>query len=282
MRGKFFKRCFEIEAVRVGAEFEGALENRGPGAWAKAAIEDRARPISNNPGGIEIVFRAEAIAGGARAIGRIEAERTRLELWNRNAAIGTSEFFGKSVLLSADDSHGDEAVRQFERGGDGLLEARGNALLDEQAVDDDFDGVVLALVDDREIVQREQLPIDSYTNVAVLREFFELFSKSALSPANDGREEHDAIVGLADFAVQNGLDNLLAGLARDGFAAVGAMRHANGRVDHAEVIINFRDGADGGSRRARGRFLLDGDRRRKPFDDVDLGAFHLIEKLARI
>src|SRR5260370_23164711 len=93
MRGKFFKRCFEIEAVRVVDELEGALENRGPGAWAKAAIEDRARPISNNPGGIEIVFRAEAIAGGERSIGRIEAQRTRLRRSRRNATGRTMRVF---------------------------------------------------------------------------------------------------------------------------------------------------------------------------------------------
>jgi len=56
MRGKLFKRRFQIEAVGVSAEFEGALENRGAGARAEAAIEERARPISDDPGGIEIVF----------------------------------------------------------------------------------------------------------------------------------------------------------------------------------------------------------------------------------
>src|SRR2546427_11994945 len=60
------------------------------------------------------------------------------------------------------------------------------------------------------------------------------------------------------------------------------MRHANGCVDHAKIIVNFGDGADGGARRPRGRFLLDGNRRRKPFDDVDFGALHLVEKLARV
>src|SRR5260370_308368 len=39
MRGKFFKRCFEIEAVRVGAEFEGELENRGAGTGAQSALD---------------------------------------------------------------------------------------------------------------------------------------------------------------------------------------------------------------------------------------------------
>ena len=111
MRGKFFKWRFEIEAVGVGAEFERALENRGAGTRAKAAVKKRARPIGDDPGRIEIVLRAEAIAGGARAVRRIKAEGARLELRNGDAAIRTSEFFGKSVFLSANDRHGDEAVR---------------------------------------------------------------------------------------------------------------------------------------------------------------------------
>src|SRR5713226_7502408 len=60
------------------------------------------------------------------------------------------------------------------------------------------------------------------------------------------------------------------------------MRDAHGCVDHAKIIVNLRDGADGGARRARGRFLFDGDRRRKPFDHVDFGALHLVEKLPRV
>src|SRR6266481_6902045 len=60
------------------------------------------------------------------------------------------------------------------------------------------------------------------------------------------------------------------------------MRNAHGCIDHAKVIVNFGDGADSGARRARGRFLLDGDRRRKPFDDVDFGALHLVEELPRV
>src|SRR4029077_4452243 len=133
---------------------------------------------------------------------------------------------GKSVFLAADDADGDEAVRQFQRGGDGLFEARGNALLDKQAVDNDLDGVILALVDDRKFIKLVKLAVDVHADVTVLREFFEFLAKRALSPANDGREDHDAVVRLTDFAVQDGLNNLLAGLARDGLAAIGAMRDA--------------------------------------------------------
>src|SRR6266853_2873137 len=60
------------------------------------------------------------------------------------------------------------------------------------------------------------------------------------------------------------------------------MRDAHGCVDHAKVIVNFRDSADSRARRPRGRFLLDSDRRRKPFDHIDFGPFHLVKELSCI
>ncbi len=56
-------------------------------------------------------WATEAVARGACAVGRIEAEGARLELRNGDATIGTRELFGKSVFLAADDGDGDEATR---------------------------------------------------------------------------------------------------------------------------------------------------------------------------
>src|SRR4029434_1830441 len=42
------------------------------------------------------------------------------------------------------------------------------------------------------------------------------------------------------------------------------------------------DRADGGARVARGRLLVDGDRRRQTFDEVHVGLVHLAEELPRI
>ncbi len=55
--------------MRVSAEFERALEDCRAGAGPEAAIEERAGPIGDDFGGIEIVFGAQAVAGGARAVG---------------------------------------------------------------------------------------------------------------------------------------------------------------------------------------------------------------------
>src|SRR5260370_19282 len=129
MRGTFFKWRFEIEAVDVGAEFERALENRGAGSRAKAAVKKWACPI----------------------------------------------------------------------------------------VDDHW-----------VVVELGKFGVNARAEVAVLRELFYFFAKSDFSSEDDGGQGHDAVVRLADFAVQNGLNNLLAGLARDGFAAIRAMRNAHG------------------------------------------------------
>src|SRR5260221_10977881 len=230
--------------MRIRAKFQRALEDCGAGARAEAAIEQRAGPIGDDFRRIEIIFRTEPVARGTCAVRRVEAEGTRLELRNGDTAVGAGELFRKRVLFAADDGDGDKAAREFERGGDGLFEARGDALLDEQAVNDDFDGVVLALVNDGQVVERKKLAVDAHADVAILRKFFEFLAKRTFSPAHDRREDHDAVVVLANLAVQDGLHDLFAGLARDGVTALWAMRHANSRIDYAEVIVNFGDGAD--------------------------------------
>src|SRR5258708_14564889 len=60
------------------------------------------------------------------------------------------------------------------------------------------------------------------------------------------------------------------------------MRNADGAVNDAEVMQNFRKFPDGGTWRPRGCFLFDGDGRRKAFDYVNFGTLHLVEELPGI
>src|SRR4029077_9889099 len=272
----------KIKAVGIRAKLDGALEQRGTGARTEAAVEERTSPVRDDARRIEIIFGAEAIARGARAVGGIEAEGARLELRDGNAAVGAGQLFGGDMVLAADNGDGNETGGELEGGGDGLLEARGDALFDEKAIDDDFDGVVLALVESRGSVEGVELAVDAHANEAVLCELFQLLAVGAFATAHDRGEDHDAVVGLAEVAVKNGLHNLVAGLAGDGLAASGAMRNADGTVDDTEIVVNFGDGADGGTRRARGRLLLDGDGGGEALDDVDFGALHLVEELAGV
>src|SRR5262249_19839880 len=165
---------------------------------------------------------------------------------------------------------------------DGLLEARGDALLDEQAINHNFDGVILAFVDDRKIVEGKEFAVDANANVAILGELIKLLAISALSAVDDGRKDHDPVVGLREVAVQDGLDNLFAGLPSDGLATTRAVRYANRSVNDAEVVVNLGDGTHRRTRGAGGGFLFDGDGGRKTFDHIYFGTLHLIEELTAV
>ncbi len=139
--------------------------------------------------------------------------------------------------------------------------------------------MVLAAVERDLFVERAQDAIDAGAQKALAREFFEVLFVFAFTAAHDGGENHDArFVGERHDLAQN----LLGALARNFDAAVRAMRHADGGVEDAQIVVDFGDGADGRARAAVGRFLLDGNGGAEAVDGVDLGALHLVEELARI
>ena len=144
---------------------------------------------------------------------------------------------------------------------------------------DHFDGVVLAAVERDFFIERVQYAVDAGADESLAGELFEILLVFAFSAAHDGREDHDAL------ALRDGedlLQDLLAALARDLDAASGAMGDADGRIEDAQVIVNFGDCADRRARAAVGGFLLDGDGGAEAIDGIDFGALHLIEKLARV
>ena len=65
-------------------------------------------------------------------------------------------------------------------------------------------------------------------------------------------------------------------------AAVRAMRNADGRIEHAKVVVDLGDGANGGSRTAVSGFLLDGDGRAQAVNGIHLRPFHLIQELPSV
>src|SRR5260370_234101 len=78
------------------------------------------------------------------------------------------------------------------------------------------------------------------------------------------------------------VDDLLHALLRDLASAVVAERMADAREQQAQVIIDLGDGGDGRARIARGRLLLDRNRRRESLDRIDVRLLHLLQELARV
>jgi hypothetical protein len=63
---------------------------------------------------------------------------------------------------------------------------------------------------------------------------------------------------------------------------IDAVRIADAREQQAQVVVDLGDRADGRARVVRRRLLLDRDRRRQPFDQIDVGLFHQLQELPRV
>src|SRR5580698_2710867 len=276
---KFLEGGVQIEAVRRRRNPQSLLQIRRAGAGAETSFKKRLAPIDDYLRWIKLVVRAEAVAFGTSAIRRVKAERTRLKLRYRDAAVRARQLLRIDVFFAPDNNDGDQSTRQFERGLDGLLQTLRDAALQQHAVDENFNCVILAAVERRRLVEIYKLTIDARADVTVLLIFLELFPVFAFAAAHDRSEHHNPVVRLER---QDRLDNLFGRLACDRLAAVRAMGCPNRAVDDAQIVVDFGDRANGRSRRASGRLLFDRNRRGQPFDRVHFRTLHLVEKLARI
>ena len=195
---------------------------------------------------------------------------------NVRVSAGASSRAGHDLDLG--DAVG-EAQRRLERIG----EAPFDAFLQHEAVDDDLDLVVLVLgeplVTLQELVDVDGLAVDARPHVPLAGQILEQRVVLALAAPHDGREhlEPQAVVH-----VEDAVDDLLGRLALQPRAVVRAVLHADAGVQQAQVVVDLGDRADGRSRVAARRLLVDRDRRRQPLDDVDVGLVHLPEELAGV
>ena len=66
------------------------------------------------------------------------------------------------------------------------------------------------------------------------------------------------------------------------FRMVRAVRIADARIQEAQVVVDLGDRAHGRARVVRRRLLLDRDRRRQAFDQIDVGLVHQLQELPRV
>ena len=139
---------------------------------------------------------------------------------------------------------------------DGLFQAAVFSLAENQAIDHDFDVVAAVAVELGGLVEGEDLAINAHADVAGLLQVGEKLVVFAFALLDDWGEDVQARVDRED---ADAGDNLRAGLRADRLAALGAVRGADAGEEHAQVVVDFRDGADGGAGALAGGFLGDGD-----------------------
>ena len=273
----------EVDLISLGDRGDQPLPVGGDAAipGLQGALAERERRVGHDQLGIDHPLEAEPVTALAGAVRRVEGEDPRLQLGDRGAAIEAGELLGEEqrLGLAVDHLDFDQAGGKARGGLDRLGEAPAQVRLHHQAVDDHGDVVFEFLVEDDLLVEPAQLAVDFDPRVALEAELLEQLSVLAFAPPHHRRHHHEFGALLER---HQPVDDLLLGLAGDLGPALGAVRDADPGPEQAQVVVDLGHRADGRARIARGRLLVDRDRRREPLDRVDVGLLHQAEELARV
>ena len=259
-------RRVEGESAVVGDRREHAVEVLAPEAGPRRdrTLAQGQVVVRDDETGVDLVACAEAIAALACAVGRVEREIPGCELVERESAVCAGEVLREGqrlrcgLPLRGHDLDLGDPLREAERGLERIGEAPLDAGTPHEAVDDDFDRVLLVAGEARRAPQLDDLTIDPRPGEALLRELGQEPLVLPLATAHDGRQHLEAG---ADGELEDPVDDLLGSLAGDHPAAGRAVRHPDPRVEQPEVVVDLRDRADRRARIAGGGLLVDRDRR---------------------
>ena len=224
---------------------------------------------------------AQPAARRTRAIGAVEGEHARAEFLDGDAAVRAGVIHGEEQFALVHHVHDDQAAGALRRRLDGIRQTALELLAgaDNQAVNDDFNRVLLLFVQRRHFFQPVQLAVHPHARETALARLLEHFDMFALFAADDGRQHHQLrAFGVGDDCVHH----LVNGLLADFLAALRAMRMPHARIKQAQIIVDFRHRADGRARIAAGGFLVNGDSGGQAVNLVNIGLLHLPQKLPRI
>ena len=162
--------------------------------------------------------------------------------------VGAGEVFAEGagafrvVLLTVHEVDKHAAVGELERGFDGVGEALVNTVLNDDAVDDHLDGVLVLLGELGRVGELHGFAVHAGARVALGEQVLEEVHELALTCADDGREDLQA--GAFRVFLQN-IHDLLRGLLGDFFTADGAVRVTDTCPEQTHVVVDFGDGTDG-------------------------------------
>ena len=275
-------RGLEIDFVALGDRLRQlVVVVRGADSpWGNRAFADRQAGIGHDQLRVDLHLRPQPGASRTGSVGRVEAEDARLELDQARPMDRTRELLAERERpILVDHLDLDEAVRQRHRRLDRIGEPLSELALHHQAIDDHRDVVLVLLVEHDLLVQAPQLAVDLDPAEALATELLELLAVLALASADDRRQHHESHpLGQLHHLV----DDLLGRLTGDRPAADVAVGMADSRPQQPQVVVDLGDGPDRRPRVARGRLLVDRDRRREPLDRVHVRLVHLTEELAGV
>ena len=186
---------------------------------------------------------------------------------------------GELHFLPADDIDDGHAFRQFGGGLDRVGQTALDAGFDDQPVDDDFDIMLVGLLEFDVLGEVAHFPVDAGPDEAGLGCVLEGLGKGTLFPPGDGRHDLDT----RTFGQRHDLiDDLVDGLVLDLPSADRTVRYTDAGVHETHVVVDLRQRTHRGTGVLRGRLLVDGDGRRQAVDGLDLRLVHDAEELTGV
>src|SRR3954453_1722620 len=282
--GQLGPRLGGVDLVAVGDRLDHGLVEAGGAAHRprhERTVVDRERWVGNEQVRVDLLLRAEAGAARAGAVRRVEGEDPRLELRQRDAVVGAGEVLGEDELLAAlDQVDCHEPVGEPGRRLDRLREPQPQVGAHHEPVDDHLDIVLELLVElGHALFEDVLLAVDLDARKALPHQILEDLPVFALAAADDRRVDREP---RALLELQHLVDDRVEALPRDRLAADRAMRPPDPRVEQAQVVVDLGHRAHRRARVARGRLLVDRDRRAEAVDVVDVRLLHHLEELPRV
>ena len=165
--------------------------------------------------------------------------------------------------------------RRAQRIGKPLL----NALTGHEAIDDHFDVVGVVLVEFDVVGELAHLTVDAHPCKALGHQAAEQLDVGAFLAADHRCQQLVAgVLGQPEDLI----DHLVDRLRPNRTLALGAVGFAGAAEQQAQIVLDLGDRADGRTGVVTGGFLVDRNRRRQPFDRIDIGLVDLTQKLARV
>ena len=135
------------------------------------------------------------------------------------------------------------------------------------------------LVHARHLCQIVNLAVNEHPREAVVRQLLQQGVICALASPHHRRQHLKAS---AFRQGENPIHYLLRRLADKLLSRLGIVRHPDAGEQQPQIVIHLGNRADSGARIPRGGFLVNGNRRRQPLNEIHIGLVHLPQELPSI
>ena len=159
-----------------------------PAAGRNAALKERLRRVRDDERRVDAQPRAEAAAGRAGAVGAVEREHPRRELFDRDTAVVAGVVLREEDLaLFLRDVRQHKAAGERGRDLHGVRQAAVLIRADDNAVDHDLDIMLAVFIERDDLRQVIDAAVDPHADVAAAAGIVEHLLVLALSGADDRR-----------------------------------------------------------------------------------------------